>query len=285
MEKKKKRGLVSVIAAVVTVTLAFILFSPSSANEKFEAANASYIIQTEQGDFILGDEDKKAVAKSQSGISRTAKWLIRTLKSLLVGVVLAAASLLIKALGSLIGAAVGTGAGGVVGFLLAEFLPVLFMVVLVFCFLFKLLFPDYDLKSFLTFKNIVIMAAGSFFISLCSRASLTHIENRILASEINLVVSVTFIVLMWYLCFCGTLKSAQGPVSLLKTKGAAVMLLCLITLTAAVGLIQIALVNAGIPQQTIGTYFDCAWFCFVLVSLVAFISRHSKKKFIEINKN
>ena len=150
MEKKKKRGLVSVIAAVVTVTLAFILFSPSSANEKFEAANASYIIQTEQGDFILGDEDKKAVAKSQSGISRTAKWLIRTLKSLLVGVVLAAASLLIKALGSLIGAAVGTGAGGVVGFLLAEFLPVLFMVVLVFCFLFKLLFPDYDLKSFLT---------------------------------------------------------------------------------------------------------------------------------------
>ncbi len=277
MEQKKKKGLVAGIAAVVTVALAFIMFAPTAADEKFDAANASSIVMLHrEGDFALSEDVDEVETKKKkvSAFSTAARWILRTLKTALVSLCLGAVSLVIKLLGALAGT-VGGGIGAALGFLLGDFMPVFFLVLLVFCFLFKLMFPDIELKQFLKLRNVAVMAAGSFVISAFSRFSAERIDHRVLASELNLAVSVTVIFLLWLLMFKGEYKTSAGSVKLLSQPRTYILLVFLVGATVLVGRAETAIARSGEDMLLLIKLFDCAWFCFLLISVAAYIYRHT----------
>lgn len=287
MEQKKKKGLVAGIAAVVTVALAFIMFSPTAAGERFDAANAPSIVMLHrEGDFVLdehADNDADETKKKRSGFSIAARWIARALKTALVSLCLGAVSFVIKLLGALAGTA-GGGVGAVLGFLLGDLLPVLFLLLLVFCFLFKLIFPDIELKRFLCPKNVLILTAGSFVISAFMRFSAEQIENRVLAGELNLVVSVVVIFLLWLIIFSDEFKTSAGSVRLLREPRTYILLVFLVGVTVLVGRAEASLLRSAADFALLTKLLDCAWFCFLLISVAAYIFRHTGSRHFRLRK-
>ena len=260
----------------MTVALAFIVFSPAAAGEKFDAANAPSIVMLHrEGDFVLSEPaDADEPERKRGSFSVAARWLLRTLKTVLVSLCLGAVSLVIKLFGALAGTA-GGGVGAALGFLLGDFMPVFFLVLLVFCFLFKILFPDIDLKQFLTLKNVAVMAAGSFVISAFMRFSAERMKHRVFATELGLAVCLAVIFFMWLIIFKGKFKTSAGTARLFREPRTYILLAFLALFALLVGYAQTALVKSEIDLTLVIKLFDCAWFCFLLISAVAYIYRHT----------
>ncbi len=277
MEQKKKKGLVAGIAAVIAVALAFIMLAPAAADEQFDSASTSSVVMLHpEGDFALSDDagETETKKKKSGAFSTAARWILRTVKTAFVSLCLGTVSLVIKLLGALAGTA-GGGIGAALGFILGDLLPVFFLVLLVFCFLFKLIYPDIDLRQFLSFKNILVMAAGSFVISVFIRFSAERIENRVLASELNLAVSVLVIFFLWLIMFKGEFVSQTSRVRLLSEPRAYILLFFLIGTAFLVGRAGTAISNSGGDMLLLIKLLDCAWFCFILISVAAYIYRHT----------
>ncbi len=128
------------------------------------------------------------------------------------------------------------------------------------------------------------MGGGSLLIALCSHLSFTKISNPVLGAELNMLASVALIALLWYLVLHKDLETPAGAVRLLWTRESLLLLAGLVAATGLVGYAELQLVGAGLSAAAVGSYANCAWFCFLLVGILIYIYRKTSKRRVLIKK-